>query len=204
MHQAEPYGYLVINGKQIDNAQLGRMVGATSGEIRKWMGELETAGVFSRDEKGIFSRRMVKDERLRILRAEAGKLGGNPNLLNQTDNQDAQVLVNQPDKQKPTPSSSSSSSTSKPKSEVLSDAFVSFWNSWPSGERKVAKGKCAAAWKRKNLDASITDILAHVAAMKNSESWRGGYVPMPMTYINEARWEGAETTAAADWQRDIQ
>lgn len=92
----------------------------------------------------------------------------------------------------------------KPNSKtlVLSDAFVSFWNSWPSGERKVAKGQCAAVWNRKKLDASATEILAHVTAMKFSDSWKGGYVPMPMTYLNEARWDGAEVTTN-DWQKGV-
>ena len=97
---------------------------------------------------------------------------------------------------------SHSHSQSKPKNNVLSDAFVSFWNSWPSGERKVAKGKCAAVWKRKNLDSSLTEILAHVAAMKGGDSWKGGYVPMPMTYLNESRWDGAEVTTN-DWQKGV-
>src|SRR5260364_313822 len=44
----------------------------------------ENAAVFSRTETGcIYSRRMVNDERIRTVRAESGKLGGNPDLLKQ-------------------------------------------------------------------------------------------------------------------------
>ena len=49
---------------------------------------------------------MIRDENLRKIRAEGGKLGGNPKLK---DN----GKVNHKDKQKTTPSSSSSSSSSK-------------------------------------------------------------------------------------------
>ena len=58
----------------------------------------------------IISRRMMEDERIRHIRQEVGKLGGNPELLKKK-----KVLDNQTLKQKPTPSSSSSSSSLKNK-----------------------------------------------------------------------------------------
>lgn len=97
---------------------------------------------------------------------------------------------------------SHSHSQIKPKSNVLSDGFVEFWKAWPSGERKVAKSKCFAVWQRKKLDSSLGEILAHVEAMKASDSWKNGYVPMPMTYLNESRWDGAET-GKPDWQKGV-
>lgn len=110
MHQASPYGFLVLNGKGIDPAQLARIIGAQEKEVSKWLAELDSAGVYSKDEKGvIYSRRMVRDEQLRTIRAEAGKLGGNPALLGHKVNQ----MTTTKDKVKPTPSSSSSSSSSK-------------------------------------------------------------------------------------------
>jgi hypothetical protein len=80
MHQAEPYGHLVVNGKPIQPAVLARMVGASAKEVRHWLSKLEAAGVFDREGNVIVSRRMVRDERIRRLRAEGGKLGGNPAL----------------------------------------------------------------------------------------------------------------------------
>lgn len=104
MHQAEPYGHLVLNGLPIDDAALGRMVGATPGKVRRLIEELERSGTASRTADGaLYSRRMVRDEQLRNERAEFGKLGGNPNL---------KAKVNPPDKPEQTPSSSSSSSSS--------------------------------------------------------------------------------------------
>lgn len=121
MHQAEPYGTLSLNGDAIDMQQLARMVGAGAKETMRWLSELETAGAFSRDADGrIYSRRMVRDERLRNVRAEAGKLGGNPDLLGRKDNHRAQGKDNRKDKVKPTPSSSSSSSTSSSPSKARS------------------------------------------------------------------------------------
>lgn len=108
MHECEPYGVLAINGRPMQPAQIARLVGEGEKVVRGLLEELEAAAVFSRDESGaVFSRRMLKDERIRSIRASAGRLGGNPNLLNQKDNQ----APKQKAKQKPTPSSSSSSST---------------------------------------------------------------------------------------------
>lgn len=55
----------------------------------------------------ISSKRMMEDDRIRKIRQEVGKLGGNPQLKGIRRD-----LVNQIDNQKPTPSSSSSSSSS--------------------------------------------------------------------------------------------
>lgn len=102
-HESEEYGVLSINGKAMTTHHISRMVGESPAAVARLLVELEDAGVFSRDEKGaIFSRRMVKDEIIRNVRAEAGRLGGNPNLLKQKDKQ--------ADNQNTTPSSLSSSS----------------------------------------------------------------------------------------------
>lgn len=106
-HESDNYGHLEINGKAMTAPQLARMVGESPTVVSKLVLELDGAGVFSRTQEGvIYSRRMVSDERIRNVRAEAGRLGGNPNLVKQKDN----LLVNQKAEQKPTPSSSSSSS----------------------------------------------------------------------------------------------
>ncbi len=108
MHECEPYGHLSINGNALTESQAARMVGFAIAEYRRALSELDVAGVFSRNPSGvIFCRRMVKDEGIRNLRADAGRLGGNPVLLKQKDNQE----VMQTDKQSPTPSSSSSSAS---------------------------------------------------------------------------------------------
>lgn len=108
-HECEPYGHLIINSKAMTPAQLGRQVGLSAKEADALVLELADAGVLDRLPDGtIYSRRMVRDERIRNVRADAGRLGGNPNLLKQKDNQE----VNQSANLDLTPSSSSSSSSS--------------------------------------------------------------------------------------------
>lgn len=122
MHEGSPYGYLKVNQKIIQADSLAAMVGLPLKETRQYLEELLQAGVYSVDETGtIYSRRMLKDEHKRSVRAEAGSKGGNPNLLKQKDNYLLNLLLNPVDKprdnpekiQNPehniTPSSSSSS-----------------------------------------------------------------------------------------------
>jgi hypothetical protein len=72
--------------------------------------------------------------------------------------------------------------------------FASFWQAWPSGDRKQAKGKCLEAWKKARVEPDAALVLAHVEQMK-AGAWRrdnGAFVPQPLTYLNQRRWEGAE------------
>lgn len=73
-----------------------------------------------------------------------------------------------------------------------SGAFLKFWGLWPKGERKVARGKCWEIWMKKDFDQVAEQILTHVEVLKGSEGWRGGFSPMPITYLNQRQWEGAE------------
>jgi hypothetical protein len=61
-HDAEPYGHVTVNGRPPTQKQLAVLVNASTREVGTLIGELESAGVFSRTpENVIFSRRMVKD-----------------------------------------------------------------------------------------------------------------------------------------------
>lgn len=81
MHEAEPRGHLVINGKPITNNQLSNLVGVPQDTIETLVTELESAGVFSRKKNGaIYSRRIERDENRTRKNRENGKLGGNPSL----------------------------------------------------------------------------------------------------------------------------
>jgi hypothetical protein len=82
-----------------------------------------------------------------------------------------------------------------------SGAFLRFWTSWPKHQRKQAQGKCWSLWRQKDFDQVAPAILAHVDSLKASQDWRkdgGSYVPAPLVYLNQRRWEGAETPEAED------
>lgn len=77
--------------------------------------------------------------------------------------------------------------------------FISFWKAWPINDRKQAKGKCLEAWKKASAERDAALILAHVERMKASEDWRkqsGQFVPAPLVYLNQRRWEGTDLLPA--------
>lgn len=62
MHEAKPYGHLVLNGEPVEGGVLARMTGTSVDEVSALMAELRQAGVLSVTAKGVvFSRRMTKD-----------------------------------------------------------------------------------------------------------------------------------------------
>lgn len=128
-HEADEYGYLVVNGMPMTHQQIARLVGESPATIKRLMAELEDAGVYSVDERGvIYSRRMVEDERVRNARAEGGKAGaehgikgashgkkgGRPHKSKEGISDEEKTPLKTPlaPGSKPPPSSSSSSSTS--------------------------------------------------------------------------------------------
>jgi hypothetical protein len=94
MHEAEPYGHLLVKGRPVADTDLARMAGISLKECRKSLATLELHGVYSVSETGtIYSRRMVDDHAKALKDKENGRSGGNPGLKHG---------VNPPDKaQKP-------------------------------------------------------------------------------------------------------
>lgn len=74
--------------------------------------------------------------------------------------------------------------------------FARFWSSWPKSTRKGGKAACLKAWARGRLEAQADAIVAHVAAMALTADWRknaGEFIPAPLVYLNQRRWDGAES-----------
>jgi hypothetical protein len=81
MHRSERYGHLLISGITPTDAQLAVQVGALPDQVAILIGELETAGVFSRTTNcTIYSRRMHHDQKKVEINRKNGKNGGNPAL----------------------------------------------------------------------------------------------------------------------------
>jgi hypothetical protein len=151
MHEGEPYGHLVVNGEAVSDAQLARLIGESVAVVRRLVKELESRNVFSRTESGvIFSRRMVADEHIRTVRAESGKLGGNPALKDKGKDKQKD---NQTSKQIPTPSvavaGSVAVSSSEPSSSaapvVVFDAVTALIERIPEASRPAWRAELASA-----------------------------------------------------------
>jgi len=147
MHEGSPYGHLKVGDKVILAFNLSRMVGETLDIVEGWLEELSTAGVYETTDEGvIYSKRMIRDENLRQIRAAGGSKGGNPALMDKGK-------VNLKDKQKPTPSSTSASTSSKKKTAtgVACPESVNqqVWDDWMTVRKgKGAKTITETGWKQ--------------------------------------------------------
>lgn len=145
---------------------------------------------------------MSKADHQRTVNREVGKLGGRPK---KTEPLTESVPVRPPNDN---PNQTPDTRTIKEKSQKLSSAvadlpgFIRFWSAWPRSERKQGKAKCSALWKRRRLEDKTDSIVAHVEHMAKSASWIGGFDPMPETYLNGDRWDGADLTAPASGSPD--
>ncbi len=104
MHEAEPRGHLLINGKAPSPRELAAHLGVTVGQVRQGLKQVIDRQAASETAEGVvYSRRMVRDEEKRRRNRDNGKLGGNPRLTD-SDNSGVIPLDNQSDKAGDNPS----------------------------------------------------------------------------------------------------
>ena len=88
MFESPERGKLVFRtGTPIPEDAVARALGLDKQKVNQILSKLLDYGVASKEENTgiIYCRRMVRDAELSKKRAECGKLGGNPNLLNQNE-----------------------------------------------------------------------------------------------------------------------
>jgi hypothetical protein len=117
MHDGEPYGHLATKSGELTIPWLANRLGMRARNLKSCIVELENFNVFSRNSEGrMYSRRMVRDEELRIQRASGGALSANnPNVPR--SKKDIHDGPNEGQGGVPSPSSSSSSSSSSSKNK---------------------------------------------------------------------------------------
>ena len=77
--------------------------------------------------------------------------------------------------------------------------FSEFWAAWPASTRKESKGKCLELWKKHRFEYVAAEVIRHLNILKASQAWTksgGEFIPAPLVYLNNRRWEGAEIDAA--------
>lgn len=103
MHEATPYGSLLIKGKRIDKKQLASLAAVPEKECVVLMLELEGFGVFDRDEDGtIYSRRMRRDHsKSEEGRKQIAKRWGDENQDRSPNRSATPETTDEPNTQKP-------------------------------------------------------------------------------------------------------
>jgi hypothetical protein len=82
----------------------------------------------------------------------------------------------------------------------MSESFNKFWAIWPQNkvggyQRKGGKAMCLKTWIKCHHDTQADTIIKHVEWLKTTADWMkdgGAFIPMPQTYLNQQRWDGAD------------
>ena len=78
---------------------------------------------------------------------------------------------------------------------MFDSGFDRFWKAWPASPRKGGKAACLAKWAKTYCETQADQIIKHVEWMKTTEQWKkdnGAFIPAPLVYLNQQRWDGAE------------
>jgi len=84
---------------------------------------------------------------------------------------------------------------------MFESGFDKFWNAWPSSPRKGAKALCREKWANKLCESNADQIIKNVEWMKTTDAWvkqNGAFIPAPLVYLNQQRWDGAEIPEAKE------
>jgi hypothetical protein len=87
------------------------------------------------------------------------------------------------------------STLGEPMPELFETGFERFWKAWPSSTRKGAKAECKKKWEKHYCETQTDQIIKHVEWLKTTEQWlksNGAFIPAPLVYLNQQRWDGAE------------
>lgn len=92
--------------------------------------------------------------------------------------------------------------TKKEKSWPRASArFEEFWEAYP---QKTGKKPCHERWVKSKFDQFADLIIADVCRRKSSDQrWRDGYVPNPLTYLNQERWADGDSQTKKTPLNDI-
>lgn len=218
MHEAEPYGSLLVNGRRIDKIQMASLVGVPEKDCSAALMELQGAGVFSRDPDGtIFSRRMRRDHE----KAEAGRVSaelrwgpkdgkgkpieksnGLPNGSPTASPNGSPIQKNDGALNTQKPEAISHKPEKEGTREVAlappgwpDNSFDQFWAKYPSKVDRAGAAKSLVRAGKKGVAFSrIMDALDAYVAKTDDRPWCN-----PTTWINQARWDDqhAEVTPNA-------
>ena len=192
MFESAERGKLVFgSGTPMPEDAVARSLGLDRQRYVQILRKLLDYGVASKDEKTgiVFCRRMVRDAELSKKRAECGKLGGNPNLLNQNSSK-REAKSNQNGKQNPTPSSSSSISLKKEKNKKeknLEDAAERIWQAYPKkdGKQEGIKAILKRLCEGLGEEYLLGRVRAYCVCCAGKDK---GYVKIAQGWFNQARY----------------
>ena len=185
---ADNGGYLRINDRNLDPADIVKLFGGTVADVEILIAELERNGVFSRDRRwSIFCRRQVRGEKNR----RNGRLGGE--AKSRSDKEKQISLTQEALPLSPIPNSTTSTSDKGVGLNVVDDwpedYFERFWMRYPPG-RKTEKKAVEAKLVRIRRDREVT-FAKLMAGLDRFVGTRPDpkFTPAPLVWLNRGRWD---------------
>lgn len=204
MHEARPYGHLLLNGQPIETDVLARMTGVPADEVSALMAELRQAGVLSVTGKGVvFSRRMTKDQ----ARAQKGRKAvakrwrqepDNTGLLGEPNRYPTRGPITQKPEarsQKPDISDSSlrSESDARDAKPPLDAEFADWYAGYPHKVGKAAALKAFRSARRKaDMPVLQAGVARYIREKPPDRPWCN-----PATWLNQERWNDQPAVEAS-------
>lgn len=193
MHEAAPRGHLIVSGQRPTDTQLSVLTGCPTDHLPDLLGELESAGVFSRTSKGvIYSRRMTRDEKKAQKARKNGQYGGNPTLCNTMENPASDnPQVNGQDKtQRPEARGQKENLRPKTRKRVsYPEDFETYWSEYPR-DANMSKKEAWLEWQKlddEDRQAAIASLPAFKAYCRKAEDYR---VIHASRYLKYRRFDG--------------
>jgi len=192
MYESPRRGYLQLTKDEpMPLEALSTLLGLSEEKTKSAIDLLLSYGVCKRDEETdvLYNKRMVRDEALRQTRREAGRLGGNPALLN---------------KDKPVEKTGEIRKV-RAKPTITEHQRVAVDVIYEAYPKHIAPDKAKAAIIKAFKSDKVTlndlkdfvdkyaDCLKRFGINNKHEKW--GLVPHPATWFNQERWKLTE----ADW-----
>ena len=82
------------------------------------------------------------------------------------------------------------------------NAFETFWKVYP---KKVGKAACEKEWSRRCYTAEDADeMVKAIERQKRSDQWKRGYIPNPLKWLKEERWNDTEAQPKASVYEEYQ
>ena len=194
MHEATPYGHLLVSGQCPTDTQLAVLVGASPGEIPALLGELEAAGVFSRTKEGvIYSRKLSRMAKKAATARNNGRKGGNPTLSKERRNPPSD---NPQDKGGDKPQKPEARVQSKREAKASLGAsppnrFQEFWDAYPHRGGAKRKRKDSEARYARHVRAGVSEqeIIDGALRAHGDRTVQSGYARDPVAWLNQRGWE---------------
>lgn len=185
-HDAERCGFMFANDSPESKAAVARRCGCNFDEFETLIKELFAAGVPGIQDGFVISRRMVRDAKLRGVRARAGRKGGKQtakrNSTKREPKTQANIKQNTDNENDNDHENESETKVGKKDSD-----FERFWQAFPSG-RKKSKSKASVAFLAALAKTTADVLIAAATEYAASDEGRGDYVKMPSTWLNCDCW----------------